>query len=261
MAEETRELYAAVFGTDSDSDSGSEEEAQGGLIVDSDVEWEQEEDQKRGLVDTKHVGHVWEPVEGVEGLWRCGEFLDPVEQESLVKAIEGEGWFEEPAHNQAMRFGLLPGWAVTLSSMIFASISRFQGLGLGFGDGVLREEILARKPLFDQMIVNSYQPGEGIGAHVDLARFEDGIVVLSLLSSCVMRFGRCGRVDEKVDVLLSPGDLIVLSGDARYGWTHEINRERAEEQMWAGEVLEQARRISVTLRRLCPEENVHSMES
>jgi hypothetical protein len=45
------------------------------------------------------------------------------------------------------------------------------------------------------------------------------------------------------------------------GWIHEISRERAEEQVWAGKVLEQARRISVTLRRLCPEENVHYMES
>jgi hypothetical protein len=52
-----------------------------------------------------------------------------------------------------------------------------------------------------------------------------------------------------------------LSGSARYGWIHEISRERAEEQVWAGKVLEQARRISVTLRRLCPEENVHYMES
>jgi alkylated DNA repair dioxygenase AlkB len=64
-----------------------------------------------------------------------------------------------------------------------------------------------------------------------------------------------------VAVLLAPGDLIVLAGSARHGWTHEISRERAKEQVWAGKVLEQARRISVTLRRLCPKENVHYMES
>jgi hypothetical protein len=76
-----------------------------------------------------------------------------------------------------------------------------------------------------------------------------------------MLFPRRRREGEMVAVLLAPGDLIVLAGSARHGWTHEISRERAKEQVWAGKVLEQARRISVTLRRLCPKENVHYMES
>jgi hypothetical protein len=246
---QTLKLYAAVFGTDSDSDS-DQELPHSAPVLDSDPDCEQEHQDPEGF---KPLRHLWQPVRGPDGLWRCEGFLSPSEQESLVVAIEGEGWFDEPAHNQAMRFGKLPAWAEGLSAAVFASASRCRGLGL--------EDILARAPLFDQMIVNSYQPGEGIGAHVDLARFEDGIAVLSLLSSCVMRFRRCGREGEVVDVLLAPGDLILLSGSARYGWTHEISRERAEEQVWAGKVLEQARRISVTLRRLCPEENVHYMES
>jgi hypothetical protein len=75
-----------------------------------------------------------------------------------------------------------------------------------------------------------------------------------------MLFPRRGREGEMVDVLLAPEEL-VLSGSARHGWTHEISRERAKEQVWAGKMLEQVRRILVTLRRLCPEENVHVMES
>lgn len=233
-----RELLAAVFGSDSE-DEYEEVCADVNDIGELDAEWEDVQEPGFGRF-------LWQAVECVDGLWRCEGFLDSVEQESLVTAIEGGGWFSQPSQNQAMRFGVLPGWALTLSSLIFSSISR---LGLGL-EAPLPEDILRRKPLFDQMIVNSYQPGEGIAPHVDLARFEDGIVVLSLLSSCVMRFRKCER---KVDVLLSPGDLIVLSGDARYKWTHEINRKQAEDQLWAGKVLEQERRISVTLRRLCPE--------
>jgi hypothetical protein len=56
----------------------------------------------------------------------------------------------------------------------------------------------------------------------------------------------------KVQILLSPGDLIVMSGTARYKWTHEINRNK-DQQVWQGEALKQERRISVTLRRLCPQ--------
>ena len=255
MAEGVRELYAAVFGSESDSDEGD-----GVAVVDSDAEWEPEEELWLG---DKRGRRAWQAVAGVDGLWRCEEFLDSAEQTSLVRAIEGERWFEQPSHNQAMRFGALPGWALTLSSLIFSSVSWFVEEVAGLGSAVpLPETILGRTPLFDQMIVNSYQPGEGIGPHVDLTRFEDGIAVLSLLSACVMRFRKCKRPTQNVDVLLSPGDLIMMSGNARYEWTHEINRAQAEEQVWAGKVLEQARRISVTLRRLCPEfENGHPMES
>jgi len=171
-----RELLAAVFGTDSDSDSEDEgvcADVNGGVV----------EAEREDLHEPGFGLHVWQAVECVDGLWRCEGFLDAVEQESLVTAIESEGWFSQPSHNQAMRFGVLPGWALTLSSLISSSISRFVEKGeLGL-EVPWPEEILRREPLFDQMIVNSYQPGEGIGPHVDLARFEDVIAVVWLLSS------------------------------------------------------------------------------
>jgi alkylated DNA repair dioxygenase AlkB len=36
-------------------------------------------------------------------------------------------------------------------------------------------EMATREPSFDQMIVNVYHPGQGIKAHVDLAKFDDGV--------------------------------------------------------------------------------------
>jgi len=48
--------------------------------------------------------------------------------------------------------------------------------------GPCPENLLARQPLFNQMIANWYAPSEGIRAHVDLLRFEDGIAIISLLS-------------------------------------------------------------------------------
>lgn len=242
MADPTHDLFSAVFGkTDSSgSDDGDDD---GGL---SDDDWSLE----------FHDFCEWHSIEAVPGLWHGTSFLKPQEEQSLVNAIEDEGWFTEPLHNQAMRFGELPGWALTLSSRISSSICAFnreQPEGIvcqkSSRDAPLADDILYKEPLFDQMIVNSYQPGEGIAPHVDLARFRDGIAVVSLLSSCVMTFRRCEDATLKRDVLLSPGDVILLSGDARYSWTHEINRKN--EQVWLGNVLKQERRISVTLRRLC----------
>ncbi|RRT81426.1 hypothetical protein GW17_00011315 [Ensete ventricosum] len=131
-------------------------------------------------------------------------------------------------------------------------------------------DLLWREPLFDQLIVNVYNPGEqGICAHVDLMRFDDGIAIISLESACVMHFTRSkqeegndeGQGEEgslmRVPVFLSPGSLVLMSGEARYVWKHEINRKQGF-QLWEGEEIHQQRRTSVTLRKLCrsPDENM-----
>eukprot|EP00850_Spirogloea_muscicola_P024767 SM001461S01319 [mRNA] locus=s1461:783:1902:- [translate_table: standard] len=95
---------------------------------------------------------------------------------------------------QIMYFGGLPPWAEALSASIHSSASSYSSGGderswVGAEDNVpLPCTLLTRAPLFDQLTVNSYRPSEGIKAHVDLARFEDGIAIVSLLSDCVMRF-------------------------------------------------------------------------
>jgi len=161
---------------------------------------------------------VWEEVKGISGLWLCRNFLSPEQQDGLLTAIEYEGWFKESSQNQ------------------------------------------------------------GICAHVDLLRFEDGIAIVSLESSCIMHFthqkaiskgAECTQescdviqnlVESKTDhntdlaskipVLLMPGDIILMSEEARYKWLHEINRKTGY-QIWNGEEISQRRRISITLRRLC----------
>lgn len=103
---------------------------------------------------------------------------------------------------------------------------------------------------------------QGICAHVDLMRFDDGIAIVSLESACVMHFSQagqggtaCGTVKHgegestKVPVYLKPGSLVLMSGDARYLWKHEINRKPGA-QLWDGGELEQHRRTSITLRKL-----------
>lgn len=85
-------------------------------------------------------------------------------------------------------------------------------------------------------------------------RFEDGIAIVSLESSCVMHFSSIEGTDSdiartKVPVYLTPGSLVLMSGEARYQWKHEINRKPGF-QKWEGEDIDQKRRTSVTLRKL-----------
>ncbi|RVW54531.1 Uncharacterized protein P8A3.02c [Vitis vinifera] len=191
----------------------------------------------------------------------------------VLHHVVSEGWFSEASHNQAMRFGNLPEWATELSHSIrevvlFSDyVSEHMDSVTCDGDKkgcLLPSEILWREPLFDQLILNVYQPGEGICPHVDLMRFEDGIAIISLESSCIMHFthvddteacdgGREGRNYSpmtKIPVYLTPGSLVLMSGEARYFWKHEINRKPGF-QIWEGQEIDQKRRTSITLRKLC----------
>ncbi|XP_076384941.1 tRNA (carboxymethyluridine(34)-5-O)-methyltransferase ALKBH8 isoform X3 [Megalopta genalis] len=73
---------------------------------------------------------------------------------------------------------------------------------------------------YDQLTINHYLPGQGIPPHVDThSVFEDSILSLSLGSACIMDFK---RDDEKVNILLPPRSLLIMSGEARYAWSHGI---------------------------------------
>ncbi|XP_002531882.2 alkylated DNA repair protein alkB homolog 8 [Ricinus communis] len=224
-----------------------------------------------GSHSTTDQNPTWELIHQINGLWLCRNFLSSHQQSTLLSHIQNEGWFTESSNNQAMRFGDLPSWAIQLSHSIREvvlfgdQISQSPNLGScdeENGSTLLPSNLLWREPLFDQLIVNVYQPGEGICAHVDLMRFEDGIAIVSLESSCVMHFTQVRAVDanekgEKdqdmtsIPVYLTPGSLVLLWGDARYLWKHEINRKPGF-QMWEGQELSQKRRTSITLRMLCP---------
>ncbi|KAH8401441.1 hypothetical protein KR009_005537 [Drosophila setifemur] len=103
----------------------------------------------------------------------------------------------------------------------------------------------------DQLTVNEYEPGHGIPPHVDThSAFLDPILSLSLQSDVVMDF-RQG--DEHVQVRLPRRSLLVMSGEARYDWTHGIRPKHIDVvPSVTGGLTTQARgkRTSFTFRRL-----------
>lgn len=115
----------------------------------------------------------------------------------------------------------------------------------------LNERLLA-KGLFasapDQVIANEYLPGQGISAHVDCVPcFDDTIVSLSLLSRCEMVF-RERLSGGKLSVILEPCSAVVMTGAARYEWTHEIPARKSDGI--DGMKVLRARRISLTFRKV-----------
>ncbi len=101
----------------------------------------------------------------------------------------------------------------------------------------------------DQVIVNEYEPGQGISRHIDCEPcFKDTIVSLSLGSSCVMDFTNKHDKTKKIPVWLSPRSIVVLSDEARYEWLHGIAARKWDE--WNGHKYERQVRVSLTFRRV-----------
>ncbi|MBO2453656.1 alpha-ketoglutarate-dependent dioxygenase AlkB [Actinomadura barringtoniae] len=95
----------------------------------------------------------------------------------------------------------------------------------------------------DQVIVNEYQPGQGISAHVDCVPCFGPIVAsVSLLSACVMEF----LGPERVPVWLEPGSLCLMTGDSRFIWRHAIPARKTDPG--PNGRIPRGRRVSVTLR-------------
>jgi len=113
-------------------------------------------------------------------------------------------------------------------------------------------------PFLNQLTVNQYAPGEGIGSHVDTpSAFGDGLISISLNSGVVMEFRevaeKCGDVDltqkskrKRKLVYLPPRSLLLMSGPARYNWEHMIVGRMTDTVN--GVVLKRSLRISLTFR-------------
>lgn len=101
-------------------------------------------------------------------------------------------------------------------------------------------------PQLNQMTVNCYQPGEGIGTHIDTpSAFADGLLSISLNSGCVMEFRQPDEARKKL-VHLPPRSLLLMSGAARYQWEHMIVTRRTDTVQ--GNVIPRGLRVSLTLR-------------
>eukprot|EP01125_Pyxidicula_operculata_P006807 TRINITY_DN2337_c0_g1_i2.p1 TRINITY_DN2337_c0_g1~~TRINITY_DN2337_c0_g1_i2.p1 ORF type:complete len:167 (-),score=36.32 TRINITY_DN2337_c0_g1_i2:77-577(-) len=113
-------------------------------------------------------------------------------------------------------------------------------------DRAIEKGILIEKP--DQLIINNYEPGQGIAKHVDkMNQFKEHIVSISLLSDCLMIF-REKETQKAISVRLSRRSAIGMSGDARSKWTHEIPSHKKFE--WKGMKVPRNRRISLTFRNI-----------
>jgi alkylated DNA repair dioxygenase AlkB len=180
----------------------------------------------------------------ISGLVYIADFIDSTTEAELIQTIDAQPWITELKRRvqhygwrydykarsvtNDLRIGVLADWLQTYAV-------RLQQAGL-----------FSEMP--DQVIINDYQPGQGISAHIDCVPcFSDTIASLSLGSSCVMDFTH-SKTGKKSSLLLEPRSLLVLSGDARYAWQHAITGRKIDR--YNGQIIERTRRISLTFRKV-----------
>jgi alkylated DNA repair dioxygenase AlkB len=172
-------------------------------------------------------------VPRIAGLLYLPGYVTEVEERELVRAIDGLAWNTEWKRRRQLygaSYGKgptlpVPEWGQRLAARMFA-------------EGVTPVP-------FDQMLVNEYEPGQGISLHRDYEPFGRTVVSLSLLSPAVMDF-RCVSDGHKERLLLEPRSLLVLSDEARYEWEHGIAARKKD--VWQGVTVPRERRVSVTFR-------------
>ncbi|GAA6010887.1 hypothetical protein JCM11491_004584 [Sporobolomyces phaffii] len=196
--------------------------------------------------------------ERIPGLYLFPDAVPADVQHALTLALSESVW-PGPASNQAMLFdsptrSALPSFLAPVLDLLPAVLAPLPP--------TLRATIFdPTKPR--QCILNLYRPGEGISSHVDLpARYEDGIVGISLLSSTDLEFTRVDHDPDDDDddvhhhhvvVRLDPGSVYVLSGPARYDYAHGIAYRDADvvvDRDGTESTVKRGVRMSVTLRRM-----------
>lgn len=108
---------------------------------------------------------------------------------------------------------------------------------------LLPEKSKTNKKLFNQCIINKYEPGEKIGAHVDLPSYGPVVACFSILSGITMVFK---KNDEIQPIYVEKNSLYIMSGPARTDYTHEIKGVKSD--LIYGKKIARETRISITFR-------------
>lgn len=177
---------------------------------------------KRKPLDTAQLDLFGAVAPPVPGLGFAAAFADDREQWALIEAIAE---IELPHFN-------FQGWTAKRRARSFGWRYDFDAASFGPAEPVpeFLLPLRARAAAFAgmeagdlvQASINRYDPGAGIGWHVDRPEFGD-VLGLSLGATATMRFRRRrGDGFDRAALVLPPGSLYHIAGEARRAWEHSI---------------------------------------
>ena len=208
------------------------------------------------------------------GLTYITEYISPEAERALLSGVAECGWHESNKGDRMSRRIHHFGYPYKYPADGIDTARRLGDLP-GWCHGVIRDMLedghVPHSP--DQLTVNEYLPGQGIAPHVDsVDTIDEHIAVISLGSSCVMNYTDC-LSQRRHPLLVQPRSLMVISGDARYKFTHHIAKRKGDSILCtqtphcpglapggvprctaaAGHLIPRGRRVSLTFRKIIPQ--------
>jgi alkylated DNA repair dioxygenase AlkB len=180
----------------------------------------------------------------IDGLEYIPNFITHQKQEELLKLVNENMWlndlkrrvqhycwkydYKAKRTSQELYIGKLPDWLNDLAFLLH------------------KKNIFTEAP--NQVIINEYNPGQGISPHIDCINcFSEVIASISLNSGCYMDLTK-PKTLEKNSIYLEPLSLLILKNEARYNWLHSITARKKDNIN--GQNIPRSRRISLTFRNV-----------
>jgi alkylated DNA repair dioxygenase AlkB len=174
---------------------------------------------------------------GVTGLVLRKQFVTRDEERTLLQHIDGCQW-DTTLKRRTQHYGYVYNYSSKDAARVAPPIPPWCVFVV---ERLMEQGVLRVRP--DQLIVNEYEPGQGIYPHVDSAFFEDGIVSVSLGADIVMDFIH-QATNEHREAVLPRCSALSMHGVARYQWRHGIAARKTDHGT------KRSRRVSLTFRKV-----------
>jgi alkylated DNA repair dioxygenase AlkB len=176
---------------------------------------------------------------GIAGLIYIPDYIASKKETSLLKTINKQKW-DSTLSRRVQHYGYRYDYKArtVTADMYLGTLPKWlNDLAVQLNNDGLCEEFP------DQVIINEYQPGQGISAHIDCEScFGPRIFSLSLGGSTIMEFTLEGK--PKKEILLDRRSLVMMFGEARSVWKHSIPARLKDKG------IERGTRISLTFRNV-----------
>jgi alkylated DNA repair dioxygenase AlkB len=189
----------------------------------------EKKDELKEMIIHKNIGEI-------NGLTYIENFININEANNLIEFLDNQLW-----NNDLQRRTIHYGYKYDY----FEKNKLDKALEIPFELFFIKEKIENHlNKTFNQIIINEYNPGQGIYSHIDnIKLFDDIIVSLSLNSDIIMDFI---NTDENYieHLLLKKNSIVILENDARYLYKHGIKARKSDNG------IKRNRRISITFRNV-----------
>jgi alkylated DNA repair dioxygenase AlkB len=179
----------------------------------------------------------------IPGLTYLSDYITREEEAELLRRVDAGEW-----NTDLKRRVQVFGWAYDEETGVAEAASQ------GLPDWLKRHARRLREEGYftltpDRVSANEYQPGQGIGAHIDRGGAQvETVAIISLGAAVTMDFTRIGY--ETRSFYLRPRSLLLISGEARHRWMHGITPRKSDRV--GGLTLPRGRRVSLMFRAVRP---------